>query len=114
MPPDDSRILDIVLASREIAAYIAGRTFDEYRATSLLRAGVERQVYIIGEAVRQLSEEFKDKHPSIPWTKIVGARNILAHEYGRIDHRVMWEVATIHTPGLAAYLRPYAPPGGDE
>ena len=109
MQPDDVRVVDILSAAGEIADYITGKSFEAYTQTSLLRAGGERQVYIIGEAVRQLSPEFKDRHPTIPWTKIVGARNVLAHEYGRINHEIIWKVATIDVPSLAEYLTPIAP-----
>ena len=109
MQPDEGRILDIILAADDIAEYVAGKSFDDYLKTSLLRAGVERKVYIIGEAVRQLSEAFKGKHPSIPWARIVGARNVLAHEYGRVKNDIIWEVATNHARALAEYLKPFGP-----
>ena len=110
MQHDDGRIVDIVLAADEIADYIRGKSYQDYLDTSLLRAGVERQVYIIGEASRQLTEPFKLKHASIPWTRIIGARNVLAHEYGKVKHEILWEIATVHVPSLAAYLRPLMPP----
>ena len=114
MQKDDGRILDIVLAASEIADFIAGKTYDDYLKQPLLRSAVERQVYVIGEAARQLSEPFKTAHPGIPWVSIVGARNILAHEYGRVDHHILWEIATIHAPSLAGYLTPLVPPEIEE
>lgn len=44
---------------------------------------------VIGEAVRSLPKEFTDKHSDIPWNNIIGARNILAHEYSRVDARLV-------------------------
>jgi len=102
--------MDIVLAAGEIADYVAGKSYTDYVNGSMLHAAVERKIYIIGEAVRQLSAAFKAAHPSIPWHQIVGARNILAHEYGRVNHTIMWETATVHVPALAAYLAPFLPP----
>ncbi len=114
MQADDARIVDIVLAAAEIADYVAGKSFQQYVNESLVHAAVERQVYIIGEAARQLSPAFKARHPSIPWAKIVGARNVLAHDYTRVNHSIMWETATVHVPALADYLKPHLPPEIEE
>ena len=48
----------------------------------------------IGELVNHLSNDFKDHHTEIPWHKIRGMRNYVAHEYGAIDLDVVWTVAT--------------------
>ena len=48
----------------------------------------------IGELVNHLSNDFKDNHTEIPWHKIRGMRNYVAHEYGTIDLDVVWTVAT--------------------
>lgn len=110
MQKDDGRILDIVLAAEEITDFVRAKSYQDYLNSSMMRSAVERQVYIIGEAARQLTESFKTAHSSIPWPNIVGARNILAHEYGRVKHEIMWEIATVHAPALAAYLKPLLPP----
>lgn len=58
----------------------------------------------IGEAAGRLSDAAKDAHPRVPWSDIVGLRNVLAHEYGAIDYERLWEIATIDVPLLAARL----------
>jgi len=57
----------------------------------LMRA-TERSVEIIGEAARHVSPEFIAAHPEIPWRQIIGQRNILAHEYGQIDHEMLFRM----------------------
>lgn len=114
MQKDDGRILDIVIAAEEISDFIRGMSYQDYLKTSMMRSAVERQVYIIGEAARQLSDTFKAAHLTIPWPNIIGARNILAHEYGRVKPEIMWEIATVHAPALAAYLKPLVPPEVEE
>lgn len=47
---------------------------------------------IIGEAARALSSDLKDQHPEMPWSKIIGMRNILVHDYFGIDVDVVWAV----------------------
>lgn len=44
---------------------------------------------IIGEAVRHVSDTFRTAHPDVPWSSIIGQRNILDHEYGAIDPALM-------------------------
>lgn len=109
MQLNDTRILDILASAAEIADAVKGKSLDDYLASSVLRAAVQWHVFVIGEAARQLTAEFKEKHASVPWARIIGTRNILAHQYGRIDHQVMWTTATVHVPALAAYLAPFGP-----
>jgi uncharacterized protein with HEPN domain len=50
---------------------------------------VARNLEIIGEAVRQLSDDFKNAHPDIPWNQIGGMRNRIVHEYFRLDLEIV-------------------------
>lgn len=52
------------------------------------------RVLQIGENVNSLSERFKASHPSIPWHKISGFRNIVAHEYGNVEPETLWKTIT--------------------
>jgi uncharacterized protein with HEPN domain len=47
---------------------------------------------VIGEAAAQISDETRARAPEIPWTKIVGLRNLIAHEYFRIDLEVIQSI----------------------
>lgn len=47
----------------------------------------------IGELVGRLSDDFKARHPEIPWRQIRGMRNFVAHEYGSLDLEVVWYTA---------------------
>ena len=76
---DAANLLDIVEAGERIARYVAGKTFAEYRKDDLLRDAVERNVIVIGEAVKRLSKAFVGRHPEIPWSNVTALRNILAH-----------------------------------
>jgi uncharacterized protein with HEPN domain len=46
----------------------------------MLRSAVERQVEIIGEAARRVSDSFRQQHSEIPWSTIMGQRHVLAHD----------------------------------
>jgi uncharacterized protein with HEPN domain len=106
---DDSFLWDMLDAARKIHQFVVGKSFAEYSHDELLQAGVERKLEIIGEAARQVSEDFQRQHPQVPWRGIVSQRHFLAHEYGEIRHEKLWRVATVHIPELIAMLEPLVP-----
>jgi uncharacterized protein with HEPN domain len=74
------------------------------------RSAVERQIEIIGEAARGISDTFKAAPPQIPWRPIMAQRHRLAHEYGEIDDSLIWKVATVHVPALIPQIEPLTIP----
>ncbi len=77
---DISFLWDMLAAARAVVDFTRARTFEEYSNDLMLRSAVERQVEIIGEASRRVSESFRAQHPEIPWSKIMGQRHVLAHD----------------------------------
>lgn len=112
MRPDESDLSylqDMLSAAEAVIRFVEGKTLEDYTADLLLRSAVERQIEIIGEAARKVSTELKDKHPAIPWDKIIRQRHVLAHDYGEIQHERIWRVATIHIPQLIPQLKSLLP-----
>ena len=99
-------VADIVAAGDAILRYIDGVTFEAFAANDEKRAAVERQVFVIGEAAARLPNEWKLQRPAVPWRKIVGLRNLLAHGYWVIDTEELWDVARNKVPEFVAELRP--------
>jgi uncharacterized protein with HEPN domain len=81
-----------------------------YLNDEMIQAAVERKIEIIGEAARKVSAIFQQAHPEVPWTKITAQRHVLAHDYGRIEHDRVWEVATVHIPSLIVQIERLLPP----
>jgi uncharacterized protein with HEPN domain len=108
MRSDRERLLDIQEAIARIERYLAGGR-RSLSADEVLQQAVLRHLQIIGEAVRALSAELKEKHPEVPWAKIVGMRHVLVHNYFDIDEEVVTEVVKHDLPDLerkvAAILR---------
>ena len=69
-----------------------------------------RNLQIIGEAARKVSDESRATHSGIPWTEIIGMRNRLVHEYFRIDVEKIWETARDDIPTLVRLIEPLVPP----
>lgn len=74
------RLRDIRDAIATIRGHIAAGSFDRKTSDAVLY-----NLVVIGEAAAQISDETRAGAPEIPWTKIVGLRNLIAHEYFRID-----------------------------
>jgi len=75
-----------------------------------VQLAVERCVEIIGEAACRLSDGFKASRPEIPWARIVGQRNVLAHEYREVQLERLWRVVREQLPALVASLEAELPP----
>ncbi|MBI2008691.1 DUF86 domain-containing protein [Candidatus Amesbacteria bacterium] len=71
--------------------------FDHDKA---IQNAIIRELEIIGEACRNVSDSFRQKHPGVPWRKIVGARDKLIHDYLGVDLDRVWNMATIYVPEL--------------
>lgn len=111
---DAGYIWDIVNAGREIAAFVQGKRYADLERDKMFRLAVERNIEIIGEAARRLSDEFRSEHPEVPWARIVAQRNVIAHEYGDIRLGWIWRVATKRVPELVAQLETLLPPLPEE
>ena len=57
-----------------------------------------------------MSQPYMAAHPEIPWRKIIGQRNILAHEYGQIDYELLYKTAVDDIPELMQQLQALLPP----
>ena len=66
---------------------------------------VVRRLAVIGDAVKGLPEDFRVRHPTVPWRDIAGARDIMIHEYFRVDLDLAWEMVRNDLPALAQNIR---------
>jgi len=90
-------VLDIIEAiARREKATSHGR--DLFYHDEMTRVLVIHHLRIFGEAVRRISAEFRSAHPDIPWTEIIGMRNILVRHYSGIDRDAVWKVAEHDLP----------------
>ena len=78
---DAARMLDMLLAARDAAAFADGRTRDDLDEDRQLLLALVKAVEIVGEAAAHVGEDTKSVHPEIPWTRIIGMRNRLVHGY---------------------------------
>jgi uncharacterized protein with HEPN domain len=101
MPRDYRLYLDDILECVEkIASYVAGMDVEKFSADPRTVDAVVRNLEIIGEAVRSLPEDVKDKASEIEWRKIASLRNILVHEYFGVNVQLVWDVTQTKLPPL--------------
>ncbi|MDD2903261.1 MAG: DUF86 domain-containing protein [Syntrophales bacterium] len=92
-------LADILEAIQHIEKYTRqGR--GRFDADELVQSWVIRHLQILGEAARKLPPEIKERHPEIPWSKIIGMRHILTHDYFDIDAEVVWAAVEKDLPKL--------------
>jgi len=104
MRDEKERILDILEAIERIQKY-AARGRDAFEQDELIQNWIVHHLQVIGEAAANISCEFTDAHPEIPWPKIIGMRNILVHHYFGIDLNVVWSAVENDLPLLAENLK---------
>ncbi len=98
------RLNDIPEAARLIAAYVSGVTEVEFRADTQKQDAVIRRIEIIGEAAAHLNEATRQAIPDLPFRKMRGMRNLVAHDYANVDLKIVWEVATEHMRHISGVL----------
>ena len=99
------RLLDALTACQAIASFTEGLDFSGYEASLLVRSAVERQLEIVGEAVRRAEDEDAALVERLPEVRqIVGLRNRIIHGYDSVDDEVVWDVVQDKIPRLRALL----------
>jgi len=113
-PRDAAHLWDMLQATEEILAFTREVTLEGYLQNRMLQLAVERALQIVGEAANRMSPGFCADHPEIPWRKIVDQRNVVVHEYGEIEHSLIWDLVEVHLPRLKEQLAALVPPVPDD
>ena len=102
---DRTRLQHILEAIEEIENYTKSADIDTFAANSMMFHATLRQLEIIGEASNRLSEQIISNNKLVPWNKIVGLRNMIAHEYFGIDDITIWNVIKINLPDFKKAIK---------
>jgi uncharacterized protein with HEPN domain len=106
---DAAFVQDIVDSCRALQSYVRGKTLDDFAKDPLLQDAVARRLFVVGEAAQNLTEELKDRAPSIDWKNIARLRDKLGHHYWAIELEKVWEIVVSHVPPLRKALEKELP-----
>lgn len=95
---------DILEAIEDIESFTKNVSLEEFSSNKEKILAVIKSIEIIGEAVKLIPQEIRDKNPQVPWKAIAGMRDMLVHEYWGIDINVVWETVQESLPILQAEI----------
>ena len=88
-----------------IEEYTKGMSENEFLANSMAHDAVVRQIEIIGEAARNISDEYRGKHSKLPWVNMTGIRNKIIYEYFNINYAIVWDTVRDDLPSLKKSIK---------
>jgi len=94
----DDLIFKHMLDAINLIEYLRDKDYDEFKNNRMLQDAVIREIEIIEEATKNLSMEFRNKHPNIPWRQIAGMRDKLIHGYFGVDIDAVWDTVMKDIP----------------
>ncbi len=97
---DKASLIDIINAAKRIKQFAEGIDKSILADNEEKQSAILYQVIIIGEATKRLSSDFREKYSHIPWKDMAGMRDILAHQYDRVNINTLWDVIQSDIPEL--------------
>lgn len=107
---DFDYLRDMLTYAEDGHALTENRTEEELDLDNGLRYGLQFCLLVVGEAATHVSQQTRDKLPSVPWQEIVGMRNWIAHGYFKIRRGTIWVTATQNLPTLIDEILKFLPP----
>ena len=107
---DDLYLLHMLESAQKSLAFVQGKTRADYDQDEVLQLALLHLIQTVGEAARNISDEYQQQHPEIAWKPIMGIRHRIVHNYADIDDEVIWKTVTDDLPPLVQSLEKLVPP----
>jgi uncharacterized protein with HEPN domain len=98
------RVRHILDAISGAHGYVTGQSLDDFRGDSKTVDAVLTKLIVIGEAAALVPTDVQDRHAEVPWRKLKGLRNVIVHQYDRVDVNIVWNVLHRDLPPLVPIL----------
>lgn len=95
---------DMLNASIAIESY-AVNSYEMFVDDEKTQDAIMYKLIILGEAANSISSEFQVKHPEIPWSSIIGTRNVIVHGYDQVKTQIVWDIIKNNIPQLRKSLK---------
>jgi uncharacterized protein with HEPN domain len=106
MSRDESLFLaDIQECCEKVLKFTNGMNFKDFVYDDLHYDAVLRNLEIIGEAVKHISEEQRQKYPRVKWRKIAGFRDVVTHNYFGVSDEIVWDIVENEIPALLEQVK---------
>ncbi|MEK6714765.1 MAG: DUF86 domain-containing protein [Candidatus Omnitrophota bacterium] len=102
---DKDLLSDIKESILRINRYSDKVTYAEFMRDTKIQDAVVRNIEIIGEAVKNLSEAERRKYPKVPWKELAKMRDRLIHHYFGVNYEIVWSIIREELPNIAAGLK---------
>jgi uncharacterized protein with HEPN domain len=86
---------DIVDAAHFIERLVQGQSYEEFTADEVRLSAVLHKLTLIGEAIKHVPDEIRDRYPSIPWREIAGTRDVIVHGYFKVNLPLIWHAVSV-------------------
>ena len=96
---------DILTSIERLKEYTKNLSKEDFSKDQKTIDAVVRNIEILGEAARNIPEDFKEEYPKVPWSKMISMRNKVIHEYSGIDLDILWQTIEDDLQGLEDQLK---------
>jgi uncharacterized protein with HEPN domain len=96
---------DIEKSCEKVVEYTEGRSKDQVFADDIRADAVLLNLHIIGEAVKKLPGDLRERYPDVAWREIAGLRDVIAHAYFALDSDILWDAVERDVPALLDAVR---------
>ena len=108
---DTAYLWDMQAAAQDAVRILGDLNMDEFLDSEheTTRLAVERKLEILGEAARRTSGKLRDAHPEVPWKDVIGLRNVISHQYDKVNYEEIFGIVRDRLPELLGVLAPLIP-----